>query len=84
MKVKDKILYQVATDRNFKVGDKIHFGENFNGQTRIFDFSFNEEGIPLHYNMQKKECLRTKISYLKIMMLWQTMICLCVKLQWKR
>ena len=26
-KVKDLILYQVATDRNYKVGEKIHFGE---------------------------------------------------------
>ena len=37
-KVKDLILYQVATDRNYKVGDKIYFGEKPNGQIKIFDF----------------------------------------------
>ncbi len=47
-KVKDLILYQVATDRNYKVGDKIYFGEDFNGQMKIFDFSFNQNGKPLH------------------------------------
>lgn len=31
MKVKDKIMYQVATDRNFKVGDMLHFGTELNG-----------------------------------------------------
>lgn len=44
MKLKGKILYQVATNRNFKVGDKLHFGEEFNGQMKIFDFEFNENG----------------------------------------
>lgn len=29
-KVKDLILYQVATDRNYKVGDKIYFGKTLN------------------------------------------------------
>lgn len=29
--VKDLILYQVATDRNYKAGDKICFGEKPNG-----------------------------------------------------
>lgn len=48
MKVKNKILYQVATNRNFKAGDKIHFGEDFNGQMKIFDFIFNENGKPFH------------------------------------
>ena len=28
--VKDLILYQIATDRHFKVGDKIHFGQENN------------------------------------------------------
>lgn len=32
MQVKDLVLYQVATDRNYKVGDKIHFGEEDNYQ----------------------------------------------------
>lgn len=37
MQVKDLILYQVATDRNYKVGDKYTFGENPNGQwQRVF------------------------------------------------
>ncbi len=47
-KAKDLILYQVATDRNYKVGDKIHFGETPNGQMKIFDFSFNQNGKPIH------------------------------------
>lgn len=47
-KVKDLILYQVATDRNYKVGDKVYFGETPNGQMKIFDFSFNKNGKPLH------------------------------------
>ncbi len=48
MKVKNKILYQVATNRNFKVGDKIHFENELNGQVKIFDFKFNINGTPLH------------------------------------
>ena len=42
MKVKDLILYQVATDRNYKVGDKLVFDKNTpNGQfNRVFSFSF--------------------------------------------
>ncbi len=48
MKLKNTILYQVATNRDFKVGDTIHFEENFNGQLKIFDFEFNENGNPLH------------------------------------
>lgn len=43
-KVKDLMLYQVATDRNYKVGDKIYFGEDPNGQKKIFDFAFNQNG----------------------------------------
>ena len=34
-KVKDVILYQVATDRDYKVGDILEFGENYNGQGNI-------------------------------------------------
>lgn len=48
MKLKNAILYQVATNRNFKVGDKIHFGEELNGQMKIFDFIYNENGTPFH------------------------------------
>ena len=41
--VKDVILYQVATDRNYKVGDIINFGDNYNGQgNRIYNSKFND------------------------------------------
>ena len=41
-KVKDLILYQVATDRNYKVGDKLVFDKNIpNGQfNSVFQTSF--------------------------------------------
>ena len=41
-KVKDLILYQVATDRNYKVGDKLVFDKNIpNGQFKsVFQTSF--------------------------------------------
>lgn len=46
MKVKDLVLYQVATDRNYKVGDIIYFNKDIpNGQfNRVFncDFRLNE------------------------------------------
>lgn len=49
MQVKDLILYQVATDRNYKVGDKIHFENNPNGQEdKCLNLSFNKDGQPLH------------------------------------
>ena len=32
MKVKDLILYQIATDRHYKVGDKLEFGKSYNYQ----------------------------------------------------
>ena len=31
MKVKDLILYQISTDRHYKVGDKLEFGKLFQG-----------------------------------------------------
>ncbi len=45
-KVKDLILYQVATDRNYKVGDKLIFDNNTpNGQfNRVFKHSFKLDG----------------------------------------
>ncbi len=49
MQVKDLILYQVATDRNYKVGDQLHFGDQPNGQMKIFDAAFNKNGTPLHW-----------------------------------
>ena len=61
--VKDLILYQVATDRNYKVGDKIYFGEKPNGQIKIFDFSFNKQGKPLHelgFKTAKKGIFKNK------------------------
>lgn len=43
MKVKDLVLYQVATDRNYKVGDKLIFGKEYNGQgNRILSTKFND------------------------------------------
>ncbi len=48
MKINYEVLFQVATNRNFKVGDKIHFGNEFNGQMKIFNFTFNKDGKPLH------------------------------------
>ncbi len=44
--VKDLILYQVATDRNYKVGDKLVFNKfTPNGQfSRVFKTSFNLDG----------------------------------------
>ena len=32
MKVKDLILYQISTDRYYKVGDKLEFGKEYNFQ----------------------------------------------------
>lgn len=48
MKIKDQIYYHIATNRHFKVGDKVHFGNQPNGQARIFDFSYIKNGEPLH------------------------------------
>ena len=46
MKVKDLILYQVATDRHYKVGDKLVFDKDTpNGQfNRVFKTSFKLDG----------------------------------------
>ena len=64
MKVKDLILYQVATDRNYKVGDKIHFGDEPNGQEfNCLNLSFNKDGEPLHklgYDNAKKGIFKNK------------------------
>ena len=63
MKVKDQIFYQIATNRNFKVGDKLYFGNEINGQSRIFNFSFNIDGKPLHelaFKDLKKRMFRDK------------------------
>jgi len=49
MKVKDLILYQVATDRDYKVGDKLYFGDTPNGQEfNCLNLSFNKDGKPFH------------------------------------
>lgn len=51
-KVKDVVLYQVATDRNYKVGDIIEFGKNYNGNgNRVYNSSFNNGNNSYH-----KEC----------------------------
>lgn len=64
MKLKDRILYQVATDRNYKVGDKIHFGDEPNGQEfNCLNLSFNKEGQPLHklgFDNAKKGIFKNK------------------------
>ena len=64
MKVKDLVLYQVATDRNYKVGDKIHFGNEPNGQEyNCLNLSFNKEGQPMHklgYDNAKKGIFKNK------------------------
>lgn len=64
MQVKDLILYQVATDRNYKVGDIIHFGDEPNGQEfNCFNLSFNKEGQPLHklgFDNAKKGIFKNK------------------------
>lgn len=39
-KVIDKIYYQIATDRHYKVGDKFEFGENLNN--KMYDRAYNE------------------------------------------
>jgi len=46
--VKDLILYQVATDKNFRVGDKFAVGEIPNGQWhRVFDKNFRKDDFAL-------------------------------------
>lgn len=48
-KVKDLILYQVATDRNYKVGDKFVFGNESNVQRqRVYDTKFFIDGKSYH------------------------------------
>lgn len=55
MKVKDLVLYQVATDRNYKVGDKFYFGNTPNGQELLCkDYSCVENGKPLHQAVMEK------------------------------
>ena len=64
MNVKDLILYQVATDRNYKVGDKLHFGEESNGQKfNCLNLKFNKDGQPLHklgFDNAKKGIFKNK------------------------
>ena len=64
MQVKDLILYQVATDRDYKVGDIIHFGDEPNGQEfNCLNLSFNKEGQPLHklgFDNAKKGIFKNK------------------------
>lgn len=64
MQVNNLILYQVATDRNYKVGDKIHFGDESNGQEfNCLNMSFYKDGEPLHklgFNNAKKGIFKNK------------------------
>lgn len=49
MKIENGIFYQIATDRNYKVGDKLYFGDSPNGQEfNCLNFLFNKNGDPLH------------------------------------
>lgn len=49
MEVKDKIYYQVATDRHYKVGDILNFGQTLNGVgQRVMASHFQRNQIPLH------------------------------------
>ncbi len=48
MQVENQTYYQIAKNRNYRVGDKLYFGKEDNGQVRIFDFSFAHDGQPLH------------------------------------
>ena len=44
MKVKNLVFYQIATDRNYKVGDKLHFGTEDNFQAyRVYNAKLSDE-----------------------------------------
>ncbi len=63
--VKDLILYQVATDRFFKVGDKIKFDKTINnGQyQRVYNSPFQKENIRMSdfvYSHAKRKFFRLK------------------------
>lgn len=65
MKVKNLILYQVATDRNYKVGDVLEFNKNIpNGQfNRVFNTDFRLNGIRPSdeiYNVAKRKFKKFK------------------------
>lgn len=52
-KVKNKVMYQVATDRDYKVGDVLTFGVGYNGQgkralfesAKEYDFAIREIAV---------------------------------------
>ena len=49
MLVKDLILYQVSTDRNYQIGDILNFGSSLNGLgERVFNSKFNNGQISYH------------------------------------
>lgn len=49
MKIENQIFYQIATDRNYKVGDILEFGKTLNGQgQRILNSKFNDGEIAHH------------------------------------
>lgn len=63
MKINNKIYYHIATNGHFKVGDKLHFENELNGQSRIFDFDFTNNGTPLYklaFDSSKKGIFKDK------------------------
>ena len=50
MEVKDLVLYQVSTDRNYKIGEKLFFNkEKFNNQgKRVFNTKFYKDEKPIY------------------------------------
>ena len=55
MKVNNLILYQVATDRDYKVGDKLTFGKMDNGQCyNAYNTSYQQNGESLYRIGYKK------------------------------
>ncbi len=71
MKVKDEIFYQVATDRDYKVGDKLVFGKDYNVQgQRVFNTRFYTEGKAFHdlgfEYADSKKILKNKDLVIKI------------------
>ena len=63
MFVKDLILYQVSTDRTYKVGDKLHFEKDDNGQAHnVFTTSYNIYHTPFYKIELETEKLNTALE----------------------
>ena len=53
--VKNKIMYQVATDRNYKVGDILTFGKELNAQAqRILEIEIKDPNTITEDNQLQK------------------------------